>query len=252
MSHNGTPTSAATSNVPPVSVVPAAEPRNTRNSLANKVETLDLPVHEWYRFVLSYPPHLVRDYVDRFGLDGDSLVLDPFCGTGTTIVECKKIGVPSVGVETHPMSHFAASVKTDWTVDPDDLLANATVAAEVAAARLALGNGELRKLRPERVQLLLTDSRISPRPLHKTLILLESSTRWRASCAAYHRLALAKTVVNSASNLHFGPEVGVRPPKKDADVIEPVARRRPGDGILILLACPTQHPPPRTGPTRAR
>jgi hypothetical protein len=35
------------------------------------------------------------------------LVLDPFCGTGTTLVECKKKGTSSVGIEAHPMGHFA-------------------------------------------------------------------------------------------------------------------------------------------------
>lgn len=59
----------------------------------------DLPVHEWYRFVLSYPPHLVRDYLTRFGVRRGMRVLDPYCGTGTTLVECKKHGVESVGIE---------------------------------------------------------------------------------------------------------------------------------------------------------
>ncbi|MEA3341793.1 MAG: DNA methyltransferase, partial [Chloroflexota bacterium] len=49
----------------------------------------DRAFHDWYRFVLSYPPHLVRDYVDDFGLDEQSTILDPFCGTGTTVVEAK-------------------------------------------------------------------------------------------------------------------------------------------------------------------
>ena len=44
----------------------------------------------WYRFVLSFPPHLVREYISRFDLGSGARVLDPFCGTGTTIVECKK------------------------------------------------------------------------------------------------------------------------------------------------------------------
>ena len=51
------------------------------------------PVNDWYLvwqglppFVLSYPPHLVRHYISRFELDDKSAVLDPFCGTGTTLV----------------------------------------------------------------------------------------------------------------------------------------------------------------------
>ena len=52
----------------------------------NTLLAQDAPAHDWYRFVLSFPPHLVRDYAQRFGLDAESRVLDPFCGTGTTLV----------------------------------------------------------------------------------------------------------------------------------------------------------------------
>src|SRR5438270_12521681 len=57
----------------------------------NKVRAEDYSVHGWYRFILSYPPHLVRDYTERFGIRRGKVILDPFCGTGTTLVECKKI-----------------------------------------------------------------------------------------------------------------------------------------------------------------
>ena len=56
----------------------------------NRLYENDRPIHEWYRFVLSFPPHLVRDYVEKFSLDQGQIILDPFCGTGTTLVEAKK------------------------------------------------------------------------------------------------------------------------------------------------------------------
>src|SRR5947209_19727693 len=83
----------------------------------NKLLLEDRPAHDWYRFVLSFPPHLVRQYLQRFNIRKDQLVLDPFWGTGTTLVECKKVGIPSVGVEATPMGEFASSVKVDWTPD---------------------------------------------------------------------------------------------------------------------------------------
>src|SRR5262245_53134116 len=92
--------------------------QDSRNSNGNKLRSEDRPAHDWYRFVLSFPPHLVRDYVKRFGVGRDCLVLDPFCGTGTTLVECKKLGTPSIGVEANPMGFFASKVKTDWHVNP--------------------------------------------------------------------------------------------------------------------------------------
>jgi hypothetical protein len=103
---------------------PTTNPPTARSRIsteANKLGSNDRAAHDWYRFVLSYPPHLVRDYVARFDGLLEKRVLDPFCGTGTTIVECKKLGVSSIGVEAHPMAHFASATKVDWGVDPSEL-----------------------------------------------------------------------------------------------------------------------------------
>ena len=78
---------------------------------------------------MSYPPHLVKDYIARFELNEKSSVLDPFCGTGTTLVACKKQGIKSIGIEANPVVKFAASVKTDWNIDPDVLIEHAELVA---------------------------------------------------------------------------------------------------------------------------
>ena len=88
--------------------------RKANGAEINRLEQADRPAHNWYRFVLSYPPHLVRDYVQQFDLGNQATVLDPFCGTGTTVVECKKLGLASIGIEAHPLSHFAGQTKVDW------------------------------------------------------------------------------------------------------------------------------------------
>ncbi|MGI0156652.1 MAG: DNA methyltransferase, partial [Thermoplasmata archaeon] len=73
----------------------------------NRLSEADRRVHQWYRFVLSFPPHLVRHYVNEFKLGEGSSLLDPFCGTGMTLVEAKKLVVPSAGIEAHPFTAFA-------------------------------------------------------------------------------------------------------------------------------------------------
>lgn len=210
------------------------------NGEANRLSPVDRPAHDWYRFVLSFPPHLVRDYVERFGIGPRHVVLDPFCGTGTTIVECMKLGIPSIGVEANPMAHFATQVKSDWSPDPDGLLKRAGEIAELAKARLATDGIEddvplplfrverrlnlsqkrmLQTLAPEKQKLLLTNS-ISPLPLHKTLVLLNCIDECHDARYRDHELlALAKSLVCSIGNLHFGPEVGVGPAKTDSPVI---------------------------------
>lgn len=102
----------------------------------NKLRIQDRAAHDWYRFVLSFPAHLVQNYIERFGIDSTQTVLDPFCGTGTTLVECKKLGIPSVGIESNPMASLASKVKVDWTVDPYALVSHAKLVARHARREL--------------------------------------------------------------------------------------------------------------------
>ena len=110
--------------------------RTSARADINRLDASDRAAHDWYRFVLSFPPHLVRDYLARFSVDQTATVLDPFCGTGTTLVECKKHSIPSIGIEAHPMSYFASTTKLDWSPDPDELERIATSIAERAVDRL--------------------------------------------------------------------------------------------------------------------
>lgn len=202
------------------------------NGNANKLDPLDRAAHDWYRFVLSYPPHLVRRYLDEFGLKSTDTVLDPFCGTGTTLVEAKKLGIRGVGLEVNPFAHFASTVKLDWRVDALALKSGANDIADKVLRKLRrqgihddaffIRNAEdltLRGLDEATTKLILANS-ISPLPLHKTLVLLDVLNEAEHEPFYSHaRLALANALVYKISNLHFGPEVGVGKPKADVAVI---------------------------------
>jgi len=95
----------------------ALQPLRNRNGANNALQKEDLPIHGWYRFVLSYPPHLVRQYTAKLNIGGNDLLLDPFCGTGATLVEAKKNGIPSIGCDAHPFAALVSRVKTNWAVD---------------------------------------------------------------------------------------------------------------------------------------
>ena len=202
---------------------------------SNRLRACDRAFHDWYRFVLSFPPHLVRDYAQRFGLGAEQTVLDPFCGTGTTLVECKKLGIRSVGLEPNPVAHFASAVKVDWAMRGRRLMKYADEVAalatrtfseqgvdEVALPLFAERDSPcavLRCLPEEQAQLLLRNS-ISPLPLHRTLVLLDAIDECGTERERrYARLALAKAIVQRIGNLKFGPEVGVGKAKQDAPVL---------------------------------
>ncbi len=205
---------------------------NVISSSDNTIAPQDQVFHNWYRFVLSFPPHLVRDYFHDFGLGAADTVLDPFCGTGTTIVEAKRCGINGIGLEANPFPCFASRVKTDWTIDPGAL---SSCAEQVAACTLnaleAQGiddqtpyhhtGTDLRTLDPGAQKILIKNS-ISPVPLHKTIVLLDHLDSYQGkSCYNYMRLALGKALVASIGNLRFGPEVGVGKIKQDAPVVAP-------------------------------
>lgn len=209
---------------------------------ANRVKDKDLAVHRWYRFVLSFPPHLVQHYLEDFGVGVGDLVFDPFCGTGTTLVECQKRGIMSIGLEAMPMSHFASNVKTNWLVEPLEMKKFADRVHE--ESEYLLRNlpcpSEYRKLPANREKLLIGGS-ISPLPLHRLLTLagVLDNTYRNDKFHDHARLALAKTAVADASNLRFGPEVGVGAKKLDADVVSAWLRRMEemADDIIELENC---------------
>lgn len=201
------------------------------NGRANKLDPQDRAFHDWYRFVLSFPPHLVRDYIKKFQLSQKSNVLDPFCGTGTTLVEAKLAGMKAVGLEGNLFPQFASSVKTNWDLDADLLISRARqIATDVAAALKSQGidddfsfadykDLELKTLESNAEKLILANS-ISPLPLHKTLVLFETLKKFEAEPFYRHALlALGNALVFKISNLHFGPEVGVRNIKADVPVV---------------------------------
>lgn len=66
--------------------------------------------HYLFRFPAKFHPPTVRCLLDRFTEEGHT-VLDPFCGSGTLLVEARVLGRPSIGLDVDPLSVFVARVK---------------------------------------------------------------------------------------------------------------------------------------------
>lgn len=66
--------------------------------------------HGYHRYPAKFIPQLVARLLSDFSAEGD-LVVDPFMGSGTTLVEAKFNRRPSVGVYINPVAHLVAKAK---------------------------------------------------------------------------------------------------------------------------------------------
>jgi site-specific DNA-methyltransferase (cytosine-N4-specific) len=67
--------------------------------------------HNFHPFPGKFIPQIPNFFIRQLSHEGD-VVLDPFCGSGTTLVETKLLGRHSVGVDIHPLGVFMSKVKT--------------------------------------------------------------------------------------------------------------------------------------------
>lgn len=78
-------------------------------------------VHRWYRLTPSYSPNLVRFLLKEFGATESNFVFDPFSGRGTTVIECQKRGIRSLGIEVNPLLKEVGDKSLFWDVSRLDL-----------------------------------------------------------------------------------------------------------------------------------
>lgn len=69
-------------------------------------------IHNVHPYPARFIPQIPRELIRLFHPEDDSIVLDPFCGSGTTLVEAVRAGVPTVGVDVNPLAILIAKVKT--------------------------------------------------------------------------------------------------------------------------------------------
>ncbi|MGD0329929.1 MAG: DNA methyltransferase [Nitrososphaeria archaeon] len=70
------------------------------------------PIYNWFHFKEGFSRDFVFLMLDRFRVKGGKWVLDPFCGSGTTLLSCKERAINSIGVDAMPLSIFLSQVKT--------------------------------------------------------------------------------------------------------------------------------------------
>ena len=67
--------------------------------------------HCFHAYPARMIPQIARELLKRYGAEGEWL-LDPYCGTGTSLVEASLFGMRSVGCDINPLARLIAQVKT--------------------------------------------------------------------------------------------------------------------------------------------
>jgi hypothetical protein len=179
-----------------------------------------------------------------FALNGKDVILDPFCGTGTTLVEAKKAGIPGIGCDAHPFAAMVSRVKTNWSLKATILRSllrrilkrTEGIATEHGLTPLSFDalllqetSASLNGFRlTEEEERILPAGFLSQRPLQRLLILrqeIEQQTQDQApAMREFFLVALAHVVAQGAGNFAFGPEIYRTKPKPDYDVLGHFAR----------------------------
>lgn len=81
-------------------------------------------VHRWAPYIQGFSASFVQSILDQYKeCYNYPVILDPFAGCGTVLVQSKLNGYKSIGTELNPLLQFIANIKVNsWDSDPDLLL----------------------------------------------------------------------------------------------------------------------------------
>ncbi len=78
--------------------------------------------HCFHPYPAMMIPQVTGKIIDKYG-EGAKLLFDPYCGSGTSLVEASIRGISSIGTDINPLARLLSKVKT--TIIPIDDLDNA-------------------------------------------------------------------------------------------------------------------------------
>ncbi|WP_170293280.1 DNA modification methylase [Thermogemmatispora aurantia] len=177
-------------------------------------DNLSLPVHRWFRYPAGFSALWVRQLLQRERNQGRRRVLDPFCGTGTVLLEAEYAGLEAVGLEAHPFLVRVAEAKLHWREEVS--LLRRAASDLVALART------LPPIAEEPSELLLRCYR--PETLQRLRQLLrawqEQVSAWPAALSELLWLALA-AILRPCASVGTAQWQYVLPSKTKAQVADP-------------------------------
>lgn len=102
-------------------------------------DNMKLPIHRWFRYSAGFSAEWVEQEILAYSHNGSIKVnvLDPFAGSGTTLVAAESVQANAIGFEPHPFVYRVAKAKLGWASDIELLKSLAIELKEKASANIA-------------------------------------------------------------------------------------------------------------------
>lgn len=100
-------------------VVYPDNPNATYESILNYSTEKDNPFQRWYRYKEGFSMKFIEKIVEEYGSENMSVLLDPFAGSGTTVLAANKLGLKAIGFEVNPFSYYLMKVKQEKYSETD-------------------------------------------------------------------------------------------------------------------------------------
>lgn len=85
----------------------------TYTSLLNYSDDLNKPFQRWYRYKEGFSIELVEQLIKEYSRHKRGVILDPFSGSGSTLLAANYMGYSGVGFEVNPFSFFLTKCKLE-------------------------------------------------------------------------------------------------------------------------------------------
>ena len=85
----------------------------TYTSLLNYSDDLNKPFQRWYRYKEGFSVELVEQLIREYSKHKKGIILDPFSGSGSTLLAANEMGYSGVGFEVNPFSFFLSKCKLE-------------------------------------------------------------------------------------------------------------------------------------------